>query len=312
MSKKCLVNVEGGLGKNIMLTSILKELKEKGGYDEVYVISPYHDVFKVCSAVTDAFQPGLGTLYQELVLDPDCDVLWKEPYSNQKFIKKECHLFDAWAAEFGITLADKADTYIPCLDKVVEEYPALRQIADEKMNEWNHNFCLVQFTGGQSPLTPQKDQQGNPVPYMNAQETIKRNYAKGEQVVQLLKEKWPGTTVVHFGLPNEPSVNGAIKIEVPYLTYRLLASEAKEIICIDSSLQHLATGVNPNVTVVWGETRPEHFGYACNRNIAAKHVLNSQPYFKPLGISPSIVRMPEPEELVVRTETTNPGEVENE
>ena len=312
MSKKCLINVEGGLGKNIMLTSILKELKEKGGYDEVYVISPYHDVFKVCSAVTDAFQPGLGTLYQELVLDPDCDVLWKEPYSNQKFIKKECHLFDAWAAEFGITLADKADTYIPCLDKVAEEYPALRQIADEKMNEWNHNFCLVQFTGGQSPLTPQKDQQGNPVPYMNAQETIKRNYAKGEQVVQLLKEKWPGTTVVHFGLPNEPSVNGAIKIEVPYLTYRLLAAEAKEIICIDSSLQHLATGVNDNVTVIWGETRPEHFGYACNRNVAAKHVLNSQPYFKPLGVSPSIVRMPEPEELVIKPETTYLEEVENE
>ena len=164
MSKKCLINVEGGLGKNIMLTSILKELKEKGEYDEVYVISPYHDVFKVCSAVTDAFQPGLGTLYQELVLDPDCDVLWKEPYSNQKFIKKECHLFDAWAAEFGITLVNNADTYTPCLDKIVEEYPALRQIADEKMNEWNHNFCLVQFTGGQSPLTPQKDQQGNPVP----------------------------------------------------------------------------------------------------------------------------------------------------
>ena len=299
MSKKCLINVEGGLGKNIMLTSILKELKEKGAYDEVYVISPYHDVFKACSVVTDAFQPGLGTLYQELVLDPDCNVLWKEPYSNQTFIKKECHLFDAWAAEFGITLADKADTYVPCLDKVVEEYPALRQIADEKMNEWNHNFCLVQFTGGQSPLTPQVDQDGNPVPYMNAQEAIKRNYAKGEQVVQLLKEKWPGTTVVHFGLPNEPSVNGAIKIEVPYLTYRLLAEEAKEIICIDSSLQHLATGVNDNVTVIWGETRPEHFGYACNRNVAAKHVLNSQPYFKPLGVSPSIVRMPEPNELVV-------------
>lgn len=312
MSKKCLINVEGGLGKNIMLTSILKELKEKGEYDEVYVISPYHDVFKACSAVTDAFQPGLGTLYQELVLDPDCDVLWKEPYSNQKFIKKECHLFDAWAAEFGITLADKAGTYTPLLDKVTKEYPALRQIADEKMNEWNHNFCLVQFTGGQSPLTPQVDQNGNPVPYMNAREAIKRNYAKGEQVVQLLKEKWPGITVVHFGLPNEPSVNGAIKIEVPYLTYRLLAEEAKEIICIDSSLQHLATGVNDNVTVIWGETRPEHFGYACNRNVAAKHVLNSQPYFKPLGVSPSIVRMPEPEELVIKPETTHLEEVENE
>jgi hypothetical protein len=30
MSKKCLINVEGGLGKSIMLTSILEELKEKG------------------------------------------------------------------------------------------------------------------------------------------------------------------------------------------------------------------------------------------------------------------------------------------
>lgn len=302
MAKKCLINVEGGLGKNVMLTSILAELKSAGQYDEMYVISPYHDVFKACSAVTDAFPPGQGTLYQELVLDEECDIFWKEPYSNQKFIKKQCHLFDAWAEEIGFELGNPANEYTPQLDNVEKEYPALRKIADEKMAEWNHNFCLVQFTGGQSPLTPQVDQNGNPVPYMNAQEAIKRNYHKGEQIVKLLKEKWPDTTIVHFALPNEPSIDGAIKIEVPYLTYHLLASEAKEIICIDSSLQHLATGVNDNVTVIWGETRPEHFGYAFNRNVCAKNVLNSQPYFKPLGVSPSIVRMPEPEEIVIRPE----------
>lgn len=310
--KKCLINVEGGLGKNIMLTAILQDLKEAKGYDEIYVISPYHDVFKCCPAVTEAFQPGLGTLYQELVLDPDCDILWKEPYSNQRFIKKECHLFEAWAEEFGIELLGTADMHVPDLSNLEKEFPHLRKIADEKMAEWNHNFCLVQFTGGQSPLTPQQDQNGNPVPYMNAQEAIKRNYMKGQEVINQLKEKWPDTTIVHFGLPNEPSYEGAVKIEVPYLTYHLLAKEAKEIICIDSSLQHLATGVNNNITVIWGETRPEHFGYDCNRNIAAQHVLNSQPYFKPLGISPSIVRMPEPEELVIRPTTTNPEEVENE
>ena len=85
--KKCLINVEGGLGKNVMLTAILEEFKRKKGYDEIYVISPYFDVFKACSAVTDAFPPMQGTLYQELVLDDDCDVYWKEPYSNQKFIR---------------------------------------------------------------------------------------------------------------------------------------------------------------------------------------------------------------------------------
>ena len=302
MSRKCLINVEGGLGKNIMLTAILPELKEQKRYDEVYVISPYHDVFKCSSAVTDAFQPGLGTLYQELVLDEECDVLWKEPYSNSRFIKKQCHLFEAWAEEFGIELTNPAGTYEPNLSRLPKEFPMLVKIADEHKAKWNNNYCIVQFTGGQSPLTPQKDQQGRPLPYMNAQEAIKRNYHKGAEVVKLLKDKWPNTAVVHFALPNEPALDGAVRVEIPYLTYRLLAKDAKEIVCIDSSLQHLATGVNDNITVVWGETRPEHFGYERNHNVCAQHVLNSQPYFKPLGISPSIVKMPEPEELVVRPE----------
>lgn len=296
--KKCLINIEGGLGKNIMLTAILHEFKEQKGYDEVYVISPYFDVFKCCPSVADAFPPMQGTLYQELVLDEDCDVYWKEPYSNQRFIKKQCHLFEAWAEEFGFSLYHPGNEYVPDLANLEKEFPQLRHIADEKMNEWNHDFCIVQFSGGQSPLSNTKDAEGNPIPYPNAIEGIKRNYNKGEQIVQLLKKRYQDTTVVHFALPNEPSLEGTVKVEVPYLTYHLLAAEAKEIVCIDSSLQHLATGVNNKVTVIWGETRPEHFGYACNNNIAAQHVLNSQPYFKPLGVSPSIVRFPSPEEVL--------------
>ena len=68
--KKCLLNVEGGLGKNVMFTSILEEFKTKKGYDEIYVISPYFDVFKCCPSVTDAFPPSQNNLYQEL----DCQL----------------------------------------------------------------------------------------------------------------------------------------------------------------------------------------------------------------------------------------------
>lgn len=293
--KKCLINVEGGLGKNVMLTSILKEFKEQKGYDEIYVISPYHDVFKACSVVTEAFPPMQGTLYQELVLDEDCDIYWKDPYNNQRFIKKQCHLFEAWAEEFGFELYHPGDEYTPVLDKIESEFPAVKNAADKYLEEWKHNFCIVQFNGGQSPLGPMRDQNGNPVPYVSTQEAIKRNYFKGEQIVKLLKEKYPDTTIVHFALPNEPTIEGTVKVEVPYLTYHLLAAEAKAIVCTDSSLQHLSTGVCDNITVIWGETRPEHFGYACNNNVCAQHVLNSQPYFRPLGVSPSIVRMPEPE-----------------
>ena len=299
MSKKCLINVEGGLGKNVMLTSILQEFKTEKGYDEIYVISPYFDVFKACSAVTDAFPPMQGTLYQELVLDEECDIYWKEPYSNQRFIKKQCHLLDAWAEELGFELIHEASTYTPLLDKIPEEYPAVQKAVNEQINAWKDGFCLVQFNGGQSPLTPMQDKNGQPVQYRAEQESLKRNYFKGEKVVQRLKHKHGvQCTIVHFALPNEPTIGDTVKIQLPYLAYHLMAAKAKEIICIDSSLQHLATGVNDNITVIWGETRPEHFGYRCNRNICAENVLNSQPYFKPLGVSPSIVKMPEPKDIV--------------
>ena len=298
MGKKCLINVEGGLGKHVMLTSILEEFKKAKGYEDIYVISPYFDVFKCCPAVTDAFPPMQGTLYQELVLDPDCEVYWKEPYSNQHFIKKQCHLFEAWAEEFGFELSKDAMDYVPDLSNLETEFPEIKKIADAKIQEWGNNFILVQFCGGQSPLGPQTDKDGKPIQYNDHAEPIKRNYFKGQQIINELKEKNPDTTIVHFSLPNEPSYDNTIKIQVPYLTYVLLAKKAKAVITTDSSLQHIATGNCENITVIWGETRPEHFGYNCNKNICAAHVINSQPYFKPMGISPSIVKMPEPKEVI--------------
>lgn len=293
--KRCVIAVEGGLGKNVMLTALLPELKQK--YEEVYVVSPYYDIFKSCTEVTDAFPFGAGTLYQELILSPDTDVLWKEPYSNQRFIKKECHLFDAWAEELGLCLSKPVTDYIPKIDNIKKTFPAIYELAEKYIKEWG-DFIMVQFSGGQSPLSPMQDQNGNNIPYNIQQENIKRNYYKGQELIDKIHEKFPNYKIVHFGLKNEPNYKGTIKIEVPYLTYCLLADKAKFIVCTDSSLQHLSTGRCNKVFVIWGETRPEHFGYSCNKNICAEKVLNSQPYFKPLGISPSIVKMPEPDFII--------------
>ncbi|MCQ2086673.1 MAG: hypothetical protein MJZ37_01155 [Bacilli bacterium] len=311
MGKRCLINVDGGLGKNVMLTSLMPILAKK--YEEIYVISPYSDVFKSCSYVTESFEPGpqCATLYQELVLDPDTDILWKEPYSNSRFIKKSCHLFDAWTEEFGIEKSEidwAAKT--PVLDRIREEFPQIGTLADQKISELG-KFIMVQFCGGQSPLNPMVDQNGNAIPYNDRQEFIKRNFYQGQQLIDALKSEYPDATIVHYALPNEPSYEGAIKLNIPYIAYRLLAEHAFKVVCTDSSLQHLSTGACKDVTVIWGETRPEHFGYTCNKNIAAKHVLNSQPYFKPMGMSPSIVKMPSVNE-VVELVKMDPEEINSE
>lgn len=294
---KCLINVEGGLGKNVMITALMPIVAQK--YDEIYVISPYSDVWKACSYVTAAFEPGpqCASLYQELVLSDDCDVLWVEPYSNGSFIKKQCHMLEAWLYEAGIPVDTSIEELTPCLDRIKEEFPQIVKLVDEKVPA-DQKFILVQFCGGQSPLSPQQDQQGNPIPYNDQQEFIKRNYYKGQQLIDALKAKYPDCRIIHYALPNEPTYEGAEKLNIPYIAYRLLAERAFKVVCTDSSLQHIVTGACKDVTVIWGETAPVHFGWKCNKNICAKHVLNSQPYFKPMGISPSIVKMPTVEEVM--------------
>lgn len=295
MAKKCLINVEGGLGKNVMLTALMPIISRK--YEEIYVISPYVDVFKVCSYVTDAFEPGpqCASIYQELVLEDDCDILWKEPYSNSKFIKKRCHLFDAWLEEFGIQ-ADVGDR-APIMDTISTTYPDDLKQLEELLGSSDRPIILVQFCGGQSPLDAGES-------YNPQNEFIKRNYPHGQELVHALQAEYPDARIIHYALPNEPSYDGAEKFNMPYTAYRLLAEKAFKVVCTDSSLQHIATGACNDVTVIWGETRPEHFGYVRNKNIVAKDVHNLQPYFKPMGISPSIVRMPPVEEVmeVVRRE----------
>ena len=298
MSKRCLISVEGGLGKNVMFTSLMPIISKK--YDEIYVISPYTDVFKCCSYVTATFEPGpqCATLYQELALSDDCDILWKEPYSHSDFIKKKVHLFEAWLKEMGLWEEGiDVNSLLPCIDKIDEKLPEIVKAVERKAEELGE-FIMVQFCGGQSPLTPQVDAAGNTIPYNDHQEFIKRNYYEGQLLINKLRETYPEATIVHYALPNEPSYDGAEKISMPYIAYRLLAQKAARIVCTDSSLQHMSTGACKDVTVIWGETRPEHFGYKCNKNICARHVFNSQPYFKPMGISPSIVKMPSPDEVM--------------
>lgn len=288
---RCVVFIEGGTGKNVMATALMKDLKRK--YTRVYVVSPYWDIFKCCPDVDDAFPPGQPNLYISLIMDNDCEVLALEPYSDNYFIKKQCHLFNAWERIWDlqsiISPADLSDRK-PSVE-VGLMFPDIVKSAQGYAKK-NPKFVIMQFNGGQSPVG-QLQQNYNP-----KNEALKRNYPYAQELVNLFHSKYPDTKIIHFGMENEPKLDNTERPVHPYLYYRELAKYARGIICIDSCLQHFATGVNNNVVVIWGETRPEHFGYQCNKNICARNVKNMQPYFKPLGMSPAVVEFPTPQEVM--------------
>lgn len=140
-----------------------------------------------------------------------------------------------------------------------------------------------------------KEQAGQ---YNDHMEGIRRNYYKGQELLDLIRAEYPDHQIVHYSLPNEPAYPRTIKVELPYLAYAKACADAEAVITIDSSLQHLAASKDAKTIVIWGETAPEHFGYNSSKNLRCKGIKNTQPYFQPLGASPARVPFPEPEEVM--------------
>lgn len=278
--KKVLISVEGGLGKHIMFTALTKGLKDK--YDEVNVVSPYPDIMAACKYIDKSFQSGMADL-TELVYSDDCDIFSSNPYNHQDFIKKKLHILEAWAEQLNIlTIKDRPVINTDLIDKNIKIE------TDKIISDLGDKYIVVQFCGGQSPI-------GNGVG--EYKEVLKRNYYDAQELVNLIKEKYPEHKILNYSLPNEYGLNHSVKLQAPYIFYFNILKSADKIVCIDSSLQHMAAAVNKEAIVLWGETRPEHFGWKIHKNIV-KDKQKGSPYFVALGPSIMNIEFENPKKII--------------
>lgn len=283
--KSVLVTVEGGVGKQVAFTALLPVLRKK--YRKVFIVSPYKHIFESNPYVDEVFNFG-EDIYQSLVLRDDVEILYKEPYNNERFIKKKCHLLDAWVEELGLDEHENPKLYL-----TQKEKEQAKKVYDQLKP-----FILIQMTGGQSPVTFDENNQAQ----YNTQEAIKRNYPNYKELVQAMHEKYPDYNIVRYALPNEPMPDELTDIiktiePVPFKLYHDIVKEADAVVCIDSSLQHIASTAEKQAIVIWGDTAPEHFGYDLHINLREENI-NKTPYFKPLGPSNSHVEFPEVETIM--------------
>lgn len=297
MNKSLVWLNQGGLGNIVMRTSLLKELKEK--YEEIYAICPYFDVFEV-NDLDGAFPNAPNSLYSQLIKDnEDCDVVAENPYNNSDFIKKDIHFNDALRDLFSLPRVgtEKCMEELPSLP-VSEKHPEVAEDVKRFLDGCRkHKFILVQNTGGQSSLDPNAQPIGA--------SPLVRNYKFMNDLVKLLKKEYPDYTIIQYKLPQEIKLDAADETpEKPYLWYRVLGEElAKDkenfAVVIDSSLQHMLAGTGLKTFVLWGETRPEHFGHSCHINLdfAKNDLTGEEPYFQAWQNTPSVVRYKRAEEL---------------
>ena len=292
------IQISGGVGKNVAFTSLLPLLKEK--YENIYLITPYPDLFFGNPYITKINQQINKDIYKNIILKDSTKIVMSDPYDSQSFIKKERHLLEIWGemcdikVENGMSL--KTEIYMHenekfTVDKVVNE---IREMTKDR-------FIMIQLNGGQSPH--HFEQKGNEE-FSFFNENSKRHYPFDYyiQLIKKIKERYPEHVILRYGLSNEPipyevgKMVATMKPAVHYKNYYWLSKYATHVIAIDSSLQHITAGIKPSV-VIWGDTKPEHFGYNIHTNVIEKNE-NTMAYCRPFGENNSDVIFPSPDKIL--------------
>ena len=305
------IDVKGGLGYNLSLARVLAEVK-CDDY-KFYVRSPYYDVFTACSTVDGIYKPEE---IRDFIFDAkakNATIVEHRLYDMSDFIYKKLNYRDAWLQLLGITPEKNKLVSVDFLDKVLQAYPNLESnIKTIKDKLGDSDFIITQFCGGQSPLDAPKDGNWKNKPYDYEHEPLKRHYPTelAQKFVDLHKKAHPDCKIVQYTLPNEPHLQGCETFLIPYLAYYILAKDphCKGFVSIDSSLQHLITGLTKGV-VIWGHSCNDiadecvlPFGYSCNTNIIQPCRRDDILFFTELGASGAHIDYIKPEELMKTVE----------
>lgn len=319
MKKVFYVNVAGGMGYNCAFASWVAEYKtEHPDEIEVYVTSPYADLFEACSAIDGVYKPNE---IRDFIFDANskgATLVMHRLYDMDGFIKKQLNYSEAWSDLLGLPRLEK--TPVAAFDLITTKFPAtvnqrdgiVKAIKDKGFED----FVIMQFTGGQSPLVQvpagiRKDENGNDVrfpdwskvQYNYENEPLKRHYPieKAQEFADAFMKEHPKTAIIAYQLPNEPAIRGAnvLQTTVPYLVYNLLAKDdmCRGIVSIDSSLPHITAGLTKTV-VIWAHSTDKSFGYDYNKNILQDCRRDDILYFTALGASGARVDYIKPQTLL--------------
>jgi ADP-heptose:LPS heptosyltransferase len=241
-----IFQINGGIGKCVLATSLLPAIKEKYPNGSLIVVSGYADVFLNNPHVDRSFQFGqFQYFYQDYIDNKDFIFLGHDPYLTEGHIRQDEHLSLCWAKLCNLTLTENVT---PKLYISNTEYNLYKQKFQS-----DKPILLMQPNGGvQSDLK-----------YSWARD-IPANVVKA--VIEEFKDKY---NIVHLKREDQTSFEFTTPVSDVFRSIAVLIDLSNKRLFMDSFAQHTAAALNKPSTVLWIANKPEVFGYELHNNIKA-------------------------------------------
>jgi ADP-heptose:LPS heptosyltransferase len=246
MANTVIFQIDGGLGKSIMATAILKVIKKQYKKANIIVVSSYPDVFIGNPNVNKVLhqQHAIG-FYKKYIENKDTKVFVTDPYTTSDFITESNHLLKIWCDLFGLKYNGELPEIF--LSKGEKEYFAPFYKLDKPI-------MAIQPNGGAI---------GQPLKYSWTRDLPATVV---NEVVSQFKNDY---AILHIKRDDQLTYENTVGALDSWRSIAIMLTLSVKRLLIDSSSMHIATSLNLPSVVGWIGTNPKVFGYDMHNNIEA-------------------------------------------
>jgi hypothetical protein len=247
MDKFSIFHIDGGCGKSIVGTAVVKSIKAAYPEHKLIVVTAYPEVFLHNPLVHRVYKFGnLPYFYDDYINGKETKIFRMEPYHSGDLLYKKKSLAEIWCDVFNI----------PCISVQPDIHLTERELlfVQKSINK-DGPILLVQSSGG-------ADNQGHPYSWSRDLPP-----AFAQEIVNTVKDKF--SKVLHIRREKQPILENTIHVSDYFRNLFCYIALSDKFLCIDSFAQHAAAAFNKKATVGWISNSPVVFGHNIHDNIVA-------------------------------------------
>ena len=244
-----MFHIEGGIGKNIVATNIVRAIKKAHPERNLIVVAPYPEVFVHNPNIYRVYKTGMCPyFYEDYIKNKDTIVFKHEPYNSNEVITRKSNLAKAWCKSLDL----EYDVNKPVLHfNQIEEQNAL--LLQQSYSN-GKPMVAVQINGGLGSVPKHIN--------FNWFRDLPPRYVI--PIIDKYKDKF---TFVQVKSSNQIQLDNCTQLDLTLRELFLLLSQCKTAIGIDSVTQHvMATFQKPSL-VCWVGNSPIVYGYSMHTNV---------------------------------------------
>lgn len=268
--KYSIFHIDGGIGKNVVATNVVRNIKKTHPDRELIVVSPYPEVFLYNPNIYRVYKAGACQyFYDDYIHNRDTIVFKHEPYFSNDVITRKTSLAEAWCKSLQIPFdANTPELYVNNIERQNS------QVLFSQINNNGKPVIVIQINGGVGV----KQNQIN----FNWFRDLPPFYA--QNLISKYSDKFH---FVQIRGANQIALEGAQQIDLSLRELFLLLANCKGAVGIDSMLQHVMTAFNKPSLVFWIGNSPAVYGYSLHTNLIASVDLSGhiESYLEPYPLN---------------------------